>query len=301
LLFQIYAIGDSHSCWQEKKEVIAMPELPEVETVRRTLIQLIAGKTIKGVKVFWPKIIKKPDDVAQFIDAVKGQTIHDVTRRGKFLKFILDDYVLVSHLRMEGRYFLAQKNEPIDKHTHVVFQFTDGTELHYRDVRKFGTMHLFNKGEEDKELPLAQLGPEPFSSRFTADMLTEKLGKTNRKVKTVLLDQTVVVGLGNIYVDEALFRSGIHPERPANSLKPAEIELLHHEIIATLREAVEKGGSTVRSYINSQGQMGMFQLELYVYGRKGKPCKRCGEQLQKTVVGGRGTHYCPNCQALNLE
>jgi formamidopyrimidine-DNA glycosylase len=273
-----------------------MPELPEVETVKRTLIQLTAGKTIQDVTVWWPKIIKKPDEVEQFIDALKGQTIHDIGRRGKFLKFFLDDYVLVSHLRMEGRYSVAKSGEPIDKHTHVIFHFTDGTELRYRDVRKFGTMHLFKKGEEEKELPLSQLGPEPFSEQFTAELLAEKLQKTNRKIKTVLLDQTLVVGLGNIYVDEALFRSGIHPERPANSLQIEEIRLLHKEIVATLTEAVEKGGSTVRSYVNSQGQIGMFQLELFVYGRKGEPCKKCGQPLQKMVVGGRGTHYCSHCQ-----
>jgi formamidopyrimidine-DNA glycosylase len=273
-----------------------MPELPEVETVRRTLIQLTVGKTICDVIVSWPKIIKKPDDVVQFIDALKGQTIYDIGRRGKFLKFVLDDYVLVSHLRMEGRYSVERSGEPVDKHTHVIFQFTDGTELRYRDVRKFGTMHLFKKGEEEKELPLSQLGPEPFSEEFTIDLLSEKLQKTNRKIKTALLDQTLVVGLGNIYVDEALFRSGIHPERPANSLKHEEIHLLYQEIVATLREAVEKGGSTVRSYVNSEGQIGMFQLELYVYGRKDEPCKKCGYPLKKIVVGGRGTHYCQNCQ-----
>ncbi|HZG60790.1 MAG TPA: DNA-formamidopyrimidine glycosylase [Anoxybacillus sp.] len=273
-----------------------MPELPEVETVKRTLIQLTAGKTIQDVTVRWPKIIKKPDEVEQFIDALKGQTIHDIGRRGKFLKFFLDDYVLVSHLRMEGRYSVVKSEEPIDKHTHVIFHFTDGTELRYRDVRKFGTMHLFKKGEEEKELPLSQLGPEPFSEQFTAELLAGKLQKTNRKIKTVLLDQTLVVGLGNIYVDEALFRSGIHPERPANSLQIEEIRLLHKEIVATLTEAVEKGGSTVRSYVNSQGQIGMFQLELFVYGRKGEPCKKCGQPLQKMVVGGRGTHYCRHCQ-----
>ncbi|MBD8068938.1 DNA-formamidopyrimidine glycosylase [Bacillus sp. PS06] len=273
-----------------------MPELPEVETVRRTLIGLVAGKTIQNVQVFWPKMIKKPADSEQFIDAIKGQTIHDVERRGKFIKFILDDYTLVSHLRMEGRYGLYQSVETFDKHTHVIFTFTDGTELRYRDVRKFGTFHLYLKGEEEQSLPLAQLGPEPFSAEFTEQRLTEYLKKTNRKVKVALLDQKIVVGLGNIYVDEALFRAGIHPEREASSIKPREIKRLHQEIISTLQEAVDKGGSTIRSYVNSQGEIGMFQLELFVYGQKGEPCKRCGTIIEKTVVGGRGTHFCPKCQ-----
>ena len=168
----------------------------------------------------------------------------------------------------------------------------------YRDVRKFGTMHLFAKGQELNSLPLLNLGPEPLSADFTVKYLSEKLAKTSRKIKPVLLDQNIVVGIGNIYVDESLFRSGIHPERAASSLTESEIEKLHEEIIATLSEAVEKGGSTIRSYINSQGQIGMFQLELYVYGRKGEACKKCGTTLEKLVVGGRGTHICPSCQVL---
>ncbi|MFD1779693.1 DNA-formamidopyrimidine glycosylase [Fredinandcohnia salidurans] len=278
-----------------------MPELPEVETVRRTLNQLVNGKTIEKVTVLWSKIIKKPEEPEQFCDALRGQTIHDVDRRGKFLKFILDDYVMVSHLRMEGRYGLYDKEELYDKHTHVLFTFTDGTELRYRDVRKFGTMHLFKKGEEENSLPLSQLGPEPFSKEFSLKYLEEKLSKTNRKIKVALLDQTKVVGLGNIYVDEALFRAGIYPERAANSLTKKELKILHHEIIQTLNEAVEKGGSTIRSYVNTQGEIGMFQLQLFVYGQNGKACQTCGTEIEKTVVGGRGTHFCPKCQKNKMK
>lgn len=275
-----------------------MPELPEVETVRRTLEQLVIGKTIKDVEIYWPKIIKAPEPVEQFSDALIGQTIHEIGRRGKFLIFQLDDYSLVSHLRMEGKYAVYPESEPRDKHTHVVFTFTDGYQLRYRDVRKFGTMHLFKKGEEVSKMPLLHLGPEPLSEEFTIADLSMKLAKTNRKIKSVLLDQTVVVGIGNIYVDESLFRAGIHPERMASSLTLDEITRIHGEVKLTLAEAVEKGGSTIRSYVNSQGQIGMFQLELFVYGRKGEPCKRCGTPLEKLVVGGRGTHICPICQPL---
>ena len=273
-----------------------MPELPEVETIRRTLVELVKGKTIDKVTVLWPKMVKKPDDVDHFINLINGQTIHNVDRRGKFLKFILDDYVLISHLRMEGKYGLYSINEDYDKHTHVLFTFKDQTELRYRDVRKFGTMHLFVKGEEETVLPLSQLGPEPFSDQFTKKNFTDQLKKTNRKIKVALLDQKIVVGLGNIYVDEALFRAGIHPETTAMQLKPKEISKLYQEIIATLQEAVEKGGSTIRSYVNTQGQIGMFQLDLFVYGQKGESCKRCDTQIEKIIVGGRGTHFCPKCQ-----
>lgn len=273
-----------------------MPELPEVETIRRTLDELIRNKTIDHVSVFWPKIVKQPEEASQFKDALVGQTFTGTGRRGKFLILYTSDFALVSHLRMEGKYGLFQSTDEVDKHTHVIFHFTDGTELRYKDVRKFGTMHLFLKGQEFDTLPLSQLGQEPFSEDFTKEMLAEKLSKTKRNIKAALLDQKVVVGLGNIYVDEALFRARIHPEKPADSLDDSEVIKLHEEIIATLSEAVEKGGSTIRSYINSQGQIGMFQLELLVYGRKGEDCKVCGSPLERIISGGRGTVFCPSCQ-----
>ncbi|MBM4762523.1 DNA-formamidopyrimidine glycosylase [Bacillus sp. B15-48] len=273
-----------------------MPELPEVETVRKTLEALIIGKKIKEVSIFWPKMVKKPEEVEQFSDALRDQTILSIGRRGKFLLFYTDDYALVSHLRMEGKYGVFQKVEPVEKHTHVIFHFTDDSELRYKDVRKFGTYHLYKKGDELYEQPLVGLGPEPFSETFTLEGLKEKLRKTTRKIKPTLLDQKVLVGLGNIYVDEALFRAQIHPERPAPSLTDDELSRLHSEIIKTLSEAVEKGGSTIRSYVNSQGQIGMFQLDLNVYARNQEPCKCCGTEIEKIVVGGRGTHYCPKCQ-----
>ncbi|PEB51341.1 DNA-formamidopyrimidine glycosylase [Bacillus pseudomycoides] len=273
-----------------------MPELPEVENVRRTLENLVTGKTIKDVIVTYPKLVKRPDDAELFKEMLRGETIERIERRGKFLLLYVTKYVIVSHLRMEGKYLLHKGDEPIDKHTHVRFRFTDGTELHYKDVRKFGTMHLFKKGEEFEQMPLADLGPEPFDVELTPGYLQERLQKTNRKIKVVLLDQRLLVGLGNIYVDEVLFRSGIYPEREASSLTKAEIEKIYEATVITLREAVERGGSTIRTYINSQGQIGSFQELLNVYGRKGEPCVTCGTVIEKTVVGGRGTHYCPTCQ-----
>lgn len=273
-----------------------MPELPEVETIRRTLKTLVLNKEIQSVSVFWPKMIKKPEEVEQFAEALVGQRIVDINRRGKFLIFYTEIYALVSHLRMEGRYALYQGEDPVEKHTHVIFQFSDGTQLRYKDVRKFGTMHLFRKGDEFTSLPLSQLGPEPLDETFDKDEFAKKLAKTTRNIKSTLLDQTVVVGLGNIYVDEALFKARIHPERSSQSLTGEEIQVLYEKIIETLTEAVNKGGSTVRTYVNSQGEMGMFQLQHYVYGRGGEECKLCSTQLIKTVVGGRGTVYCPVCQ-----
>lgn len=273
-----------------------MPELPEVETVKETLNQLVSGKTIEHVTVHWPNIIKRPDDVKAFQMLLVGQTIDHLERRGKFLLFYLNDFVLVSHLRMEGKYRLINEKLPIDKHTHVIFAFNDGSELRYHDVRKFGTMHLFNKGEEFKSPPLSLLGPEPFSEAFSVALLKTFCSRTDRVIKQVLLDQKTVVGLGNIYVDEALFRAGIHPQTAAKQLSSKELGALHLSIQETLGEAIRLGGSTIRSYLNSQGQMGMFQQKLNVYGRQGEGCPNCGTLIEKIKVGGRGTHFCPVCQ-----
>ncbi|SFQ06256.1 DNA-formamidopyrimidine glycosylase [Salibacterium halotolerans] len=273
-----------------------MPELPEVETVKRTLQELTGGKTIQDVEVNWPKMIKRPDDAEAFRRLVSGQTIQHIGRRGKFLLFHLDDYVVVSHLRMEGKYEMAGVEAP-DKHTHIRFYFTDGTELRYKDVRKFGTMHLFDKGREEQELPLRQLGPEPYEDKqFTGAYLYRRCRKTSRDIKTVLLDQREIAGLGNIYVDEALFLAGIRPDARAAVISQHRINRLRRRITETIERAVEKGGSSVRSYVNGNGETGYFQLELNVYGRKGESCRHCGSPVEKNITAGRGTHYCPGCQ-----
>ncbi|MDD9147895.1 DNA-formamidopyrimidine glycosylase [Sporolactobacillus sp. CQH2019] len=273
-----------------------MPELPEVETVKRTLNELVIGKTVEHVEIRWPKIIRRPQDAGEFARLMAGETLHHVGRRGKFLLFCFDSKVLVSHLRMEGRYRLDRENVPVDPYTHVIFHFTDDTSLRYRDVRKFGTMHLFRKGEEWRMLPLKELGPEPFSNSFSAESLALSCRKTTRAVKPMLLDQRAVVGLGNIYTDEALFRARIHPLTPAADLTMPQIKTLHEAIVETLGEAVKMGGSTIRTFVNSRGHAGFFQQKLQVYGRKGMPCPRCGTAIEKIKVGGRGTHFCPACQ-----
>lgn len=273
-----------------------MPELPEVETVKRTLNELVAGKRIDHVSVSLPRIIQRPAEIEQFCLALAGHTIQHVERRGKFLKIVLDGLVLISHLRMEGRYGVYQADEPVEKHTHVIFHFDDGTELRYRDVRQFGTMHLFKPGEEEVLPPLNKLGIEPLDPSFTRDKLAAALRKRRSFIKPVLLNQHIVVGLGNIYVDEALFRAGIHPEQAADQLTDDELDKLHQAIVVTLQEAVEAGGSSIKSYVNGQGEMGMFQQQLKVYGKQGTACVNCGSAIEKSVVGGRGTHTCPHCQ-----
>lgn len=275
-----------------------MPELPEVETVKRTLNQLIVGKTIDHVTVNLPRIIQRPDDPALFAAMLTGHTFEKVERRGKFLRLLLDGLVLVSHLRMEGRYGVYDSDELVEKHTHVIFHFTDRTELRYKDVRQFGTMHLFLPGEEWVNPPLNKLGLEPLDDGFTWQRFRSVLQHHKGKIKSLLLNQLYVVGIGNIYADEALFAARIHPERSPDTLSAQEWKRLHEAIVQVLQQSVNKGGSSIKSYVNGQGEMGMFQQELSAYGREAQPCPRCGKLLRKITVGGRGTHYCPGCQRM---
>lgn len=272
-----------------------MPELPEVETVKRTLESLIIGKQIENVTVSLPRIIRKLA-VDEFRRRLVGREIERIDRRGKFLKIVCNPWTLISHLRMEGKYRLVNKEEPIEKHTHVIFHFTDNTELRYKDVRQFGTMDLVPTGEEEKHPPLVTLGIEPFAKNFTSEWLKQNLRQRKAKLKSLLLNQTFIVGLGNIYVDEVLFQAKIHPERVASTLTEEEIDRLHFYIRKVLTEAIEAGGTSVRTYRNGKGEMGYFQVKLQVYGRKNQPCYRCGRLIERIVVAGRGTHLCTNCQ-----
>lgn len=276
-----------------------MPELPEVETIRKTLKELIIGEKIINVEVYWPKIIKKPDDIDIFKDILKGETFLDLKRKGKFLLFELDNYTLVSHLRMEGKYGIHLTGESKDKHTHVIFNLASGKSLAYNDVRKFGTMHVFRKGEALKSAPLNKLGPDPFEAGYRLEEVFPKIKKSTRSIKNILLDQTIITGLGNIYVDETLFRSRIHPLRTGDSLTEAEGKVILKEAHDTLLEAVKQGGTTIRSYVDSLGEMGMFQQELFVYGQNGNPCKNCGTEIEKFKISNRGTHVCSMCQKIS--
>lgn len=272
-----------------------MPELPEVETVRRGLIHLVKQKTIKYVDVYWSKIIERPD-VPEFKADLIGETILDVHRRGKYLVFIFDNFEMVSHLRMEGKYDYFPEITAPTKHTHVVFTFDDHSQLHYQDVRKFGRMALLPKGEAKSYKGIQKLGPEPVLPDFSLVAFATRLKKVNKAIKPALLDQTIVTGLGNIYVDEALWRAKIHPETSGVMLKAEEVSTLHEAIIDVLSAAVEAGGTTIRTYQNALGEAGTFQTSLYVYGQQGKPCIRCGTTIIKCKVAQRGTHLCPHCQ-----
>ena len=271
-----------------------MPELPEVETVRHGLEKLILGRKIEAIDVRVPKLIKTGIEAFE-IDLI-GQTFQAIGRRGKYLLLQLDRQVIVSHLRMEGKYLLFPQEVPENKHFHVFFTLDDGSTLVYQDVRKFGTMELLLPEQVEPYFQNRKLGPEPTKAAFDLATFEKQLGQSKKLIKPHLLDQTLVVGLGNIYVDEVLWAAKIHPERMSSTLTSPEITLLHDEIIRILQLAIEKGGTTVRTYQNAFGENGRMQDFLQVYGKTGQPCPRCGTPIEKIKVGGRGTHICPRCQ-----
>ncbi|MBB1080089.1 bifunctional DNA-formamidopyrimidine glycosylase/DNA-(apurinic or apyrimidinic site) lyase [Limosilactobacillus sp. STM2_1] len=274
-----------------------MPELPEVETVRRGLMKIAAGRKINAIDVYYGKTIT--NDIEEFRQALIGQTIEKVDRRGKYLLFrFTNSLTMVSHLRMEGKYYNQSIGKPIDKHTHVVFEFTDGTELCYQDTRKFGRMTLVKTGQEMLVGGLKTIGPEPTAKEFTIDFFKDELRKSRGKIKPFLLNQRHVAGLGNIYVDEVLWMTGINPEQPANTLTDEEIIALRKNIIDELATAIKYKGTTVHSFTNAFGDAGAFQDRLNAYGHAGKECPRCGTKLVKIKVAERGTTFCPHCQPL---
>lgn len=271
-----------------------MPELPEVETVRRGLEKLIQAKKIASLDIHYPKMIKT--DLDQFQKELPGQEIQSMGRRGKYLLFFLTDKVLISHLRMEGKYFYYPDQVPERKHAHVLIQFEDGGTLVYEDVRKFGTMELLVPELLDAYFVSKRLGPEPIEQDFDLEIFRGALKKSKKPIKSHLLDQTLVAGLGNIYVDEVLWRAKVHPASPSQSLKRAEATAIHEQTIEVLGQAVEKGGSTIRTYTNAFGEDGTMQDFHQVYDKAGQACSRCGSMIEKIQLGGRGTHFCPKCQ-----
>ena len=271
-----------------------MPELPEVETVRRGLEKLILGKKISNIDIRYPKMIKT--DLHEFQKAMPGQVIQSMGRRGKYLLFYLSDKVLISHLRMEGKYFYYPDQVPERKHAHVLIHFKDGGTLVYEAVRKFGTMELLAPELLEAYFISKQLGPEPTEQDFDLGRFKLALKRSKKPIKSHLLDQTLVVGLGNIYVDEVLWRAKVHPARISQSLTAQEARKVHDETIKVLGQAVEKGGSTIRTYTNAFGEDGTMQEFHQVYDKTGQACSRCGSIIEKIQLGGRGTHFCPECQ-----
>lgn len=266
-----------------------MPELPEVEVIRRNLETVLKGDTITNVTVFYRPIVSNNKD---FEAKLINQKIHSVERQGKYLKFILDDYCLISHLRMEGKYFMDEKIDP--KHTHVVFQLKSGHELSYHDTRKFGRFELIPIDEKDTYLNLSKkLAKDPDKIDFQE--FYSKIKKSHLSIKELLLDQSVIAGIGNIYANEILYLSKIHPDKRGFLISINEAKEILENSIKVLNLAIKMGGSTIDTF-ESLGHRGKFQQYLNVHGKENQNCPRCGEKIIKIQHKGRGTYFCPSCQ-----
>jgi formamidopyrimidine-DNA glycosylase len=266
-----------------------MPELPEVQTIITTLRPLLAGKSIRRARVLRSDVIKPAG--TDLVALLANRRVTEMFRRGKKIILVLDnDHRFYIHLGMTGRLTIQSPGAPLEIHTHLVLEMEDRLEVRFRDPRRFGGVWwLGTDGSVD-----AELGPEPLT--MTAAELAAGLSRTRRAVKTALLDQSLVAGLGNIYADEALFAAGIHPLKAANTLTRSEIGVLSRSIKLVLKRALKHKGSTLRDYRDANGNPGDFQKLHRVYGRAGQTCFRCGTPIKRQVIGGRSAHFCPACQ-----
>ncbi|GFN22455.1 bifunctional DNA-formamidopyrimidine glycosylase/DNA-(apurinic or apyrimidinic site) lyase [Thermanaeromonas sp. C210] len=273
-----------------------MPELPEVETIKRTLKPKVEGRVIEGVEVLNPAVVCSPSP-EEFCSLLPEKRILDIGRRGKYLLWQVDGgHALVWHLGMTGRLTVSSPGVPLEPHTHVLLTLDGGLQVRYADPRRFGRCYLGPVPGVFTLAGLDRLGVEPLSPEFTPEGLKGLLAGRRRCVKEVLLDQHCLAGLGNIYCDEALFEAGIHPLRPSCTLTVGEVARLHRAIRKVLEDGICHGGTSIRDYIDGDGKRGCHQEYLAVYGRAGQPCPRCGGPVERLVVGGRGTHFCRRCQ-----
>ena len=298
-----------------------MPELPEVETVARDLAPRVIGARIVDAAVLWERTIRHPLPPERFVAELRGATITRVGRRAKTVLIHLDDgRVLTVALRMTGALLVVPGGTAEDRHARVVFQLADGRELRYRDPRKFGRIGLWEGGSlrarprrprgrrvGEHTAPyrvgdvFARHGPEPLTPSFTAARLAERLRGRRARLKTLLLDQSFIAGVGNIYADEALWRARLHPLRSADSLTADEIRRLHRAVRGALREGLANRGTSISDYVSADGERGTNAERLRVYQRTGEPCLRCGTRIERIVVGQRSTHFCPRCQRAATE
>jgi len=275
-----------------------MPELPEVETIRARLAPRLEGRTLEHVEIADPRLTR-PEPPEAIAAALEGERIARVSRRGKYLVFEFESgrHLLV-HLRMTGNVeHPARGGLAADHYRRAVVRLDDGSDVAYRDVRRFGTWDLLEPGALEDYFAVRRLGREPLARSFTTRALTQALEGRRAPIKAALLDQRAAAGVGNIYADEALWRARIHPLRPAGSLTPDEIARLRKSIRAALEMGISRQGATLRDYRDPEGRRGRMQDQFKVYGREGEPCSRCGTPIEKTRAGGRGTWFCPHCQS----
>ena len=271
-----------------------MPEIAEVETVRNTLKKRILHKKIIDIDIYYEPMIES--NIKDFKNNLINEEFIDIKRRGKWLIFETNKYYLLSHLRMEGKYFIKDKNEPLVKHEHVIFTFEDLTTLRYHDTRKFGRMNLINKEDLNNTECIKKQGLEPGDKDLTSTYLLTKFKNKKLPIKTVLLDQTIISGLGNIYANEVLFYAKINPLKKAQDLTKLECEKIIEGSKIIIREAIKMGGTTIKSYTSSLGVTGKFQQKLKVHKKENEPCTICGSPIKNIKVNGRSTYYCPICQ-----
>ena len=270
-----------------------MPEIAEVETVRNTLKLRILKKKIKDIKIYYQPIVM--NELRELKENLIGKQFIDIKRIGKWLLFETDTHYLLSHLRMEGKYFLKEIGDPLEKHEHVEIIFDDLT-MRYHDTRKFGRMYLVPKEKLYDFEGIKKQGIEPIDDKLTKEYLFEKFHKRNLPIKTLLLDQTIISGLGNIYADEVLFLSQIHPLKKGAEITLEECERIKKSSKKVIEDAIQMGGTTIRSYTSSLGVTGLFQQRLMVHKREKEPCKNCQTIIKRIKVGGRSTYYCEKCQ-----
>lgn len=271
-----------------------MPELPEVETIVRSLRPMLEGKEIQKVEIGYSPIIEYPD-AETFAAELIGRKIEKVDRRGKYIVIdVTGDELLITHLRMSGRLVYLHKDAEVEKHTHVIISLDDDHQLRFIEVRKFGRMFLIPKDELAKAKGFATLGPEPLEMTF--EEFNQRLIGRRTKIKPLVLNQEFIAGVGNIYVDEALFLSQIHPEQTADTLSLEKKQKLFQAIQDVLRKGIKNRGTSKRDYVDGFGQVGGNQEYLKVYGREGENCYICGSEIIRIKVGGRSSHLCPECQ-----
>jgi len=269
-----------------------VPELPEVETVKNELAPHVLGHRITGVTLNWEGIVKEPHP-SLFRSRLIGQKITGLARRGKYLLFSLaEGEFLIIHLKMTGSLLLAPNSARPLKYVRAVIHLDGGTDIHFRDPRKFGAMRLVR----DAQPVVRRLGPEPLEGSFTPQVLAERLKKRQAPIKAILNDQTAVAGLGNMYADEALFSARLHPRRAGSSLSFEEVKRLHESIREVLKAAIGNKGASVNTYFRPSGEKGTAHSEFKVAHRGGQPCPRCGTPIERITVRNRGTYFCPECQ-----
>ncbi|MCL4868534.1 MAG: bifunctional DNA-formamidopyrimidine glycosylase/DNA-(apurinic or apyrimidinic site) lyase [Anaerolineae bacterium] len=269
-----------------------MPELPEVETVVRALRPQLVGRTIQAVRNRWPRHIATPT-LDELQARIHGRTFQAIERRAKYIVcHLTGKETLLFHLKMTGHLAVVSALLPENKHSHTIFSLNNDEELRFTDPRKFGRVYLVANIDD----LLGGLGPEPLLSDFTPQLLRTRLQKHKRAIKPTLLDQTVIAGIGNIYADEALHEARILPTRPANSLILSELDRLHHGIQKVLRLGIEREGASISQYVKPDGTKGDMQNAVAVFRRTGDVCYRCGRVIERIILGGRATHFCPGCQ-----